>query len=81
MKVMRYKTDKGVRVALLVSEGRKWLKVIIMDSAGIKISRKPLPEKHYMDEMTNSVRKVKKQFRMAGRAFGITKSAKQALRG
>jgi len=80
MQVVRYRTDHGTCCAL-VESGRKWLQVIQMDSSGIRVRKVPCSDERYMTPMDYPLAKAKKRFRLAGRRFGITKGAKQLLRG
>ena len=87
MKVMRYKVQDhdmgraGTYTVLLVKTGRKFLHVIFMDSAGIKLTKVKVKEHDYMWELdTYPLKAAIKRFKIAGRNFGITHSAKQALK-
>lgn len=81
MRVVRYRTDRGVFNAMVDDTGRKWLKVLIMDAGGIRIQKQPRSEERFMSTLDYPLAKARKRFRAAGRKFGITKSAKQLLRG
>lgn len=86
MQVVRYHTDNGYVAALKVVVGRKMIQLIPMDSAGIKIVKVPLEQERYMKPMELKgkpypINRAKKLLRASGRRFGITKSAKLALRG
>ena len=80
MQVVNYHTDDGHITGLLIDRGRKWLRFIPMKSSCIRIRRLPLSEEKYMTVLDNSIKKAAKQFRAAGRRFGITLAAKRALR-
>ena len=81
MQVMKYRTDQGVFQALVDDTGRKWLKVLVMDAGGIRIQKQPQSEARFMTPTDYPLAKARKRFRAAGKKFGITKSAKQLLRG
>lgn len=80
MRVVRYFTTDGQFIALVVNEGRKWMHVILMDSAGIRVSRVKLTEAKWMEPIDYPVKKAARKFLAAGRAFGITGSARKALK-
>ena len=82
---VRYRTDEGVYVALLVLRGTKYLHLIPMDSGGIKIIKVPLTEERYMKLLTKGantypLKRARKLFKRAGEVFGISEDAKKALR-
>jgi len=81
MQVVRYKTHNGTFTGIHVGDGRKFFKLILMDAAGIRIIKEPLGNKRFMTVLEYRTAKARKLFRAAGRRFGITKSAKKALRG
>lgn len=86
MEVVRYHTDKGFVTCLKVAVGRKLIQIIPMDSSGIKIVKVPLAQERLMKPLELKgkpypVKRAKKLLRASGRRFGITRSAKQALRG
>jgi len=83
MKVMRYRTDEGVFTVLLVKTGNKWAQVMFMDAAGIRIKRVPVADiERYMWELEcYPLQRAVRRFRAAGKRFGITGGAKQALKG
>ena len=64
--------------ALLVDEGRKWIKVIWPDAAGIRIRKVSTDSRYTAIEYPEA--KAKKHLRRMGKLFGITKSARRALR-
>jgi hypothetical protein len=65
----------------MVDEGRKWLRYIILDAGGLTIKRAPKSERKHMRPLDYNLNTAKRKFRAAGRKFGITKAAKQLLRG
>jgi len=70
--------DEGYKTGLVVGVGHKFLRVIYPDSAGIKIRKIALDSKYnVIDYPTN---RAKRKLRECGKNFGITKSAKVALR-
>lgn len=81
MKVVRYHDDHGSRICIQAIDGHKYISVIPMDSAGIRVVRVPVKDKDRISEVQYSLAKAKQKFRVAGQKFGITKQAKQLLRG
>lgn len=82
MIVVRYHTADSVEhAALLLAEGRKYLQVMTLDSSGIRIRKVLKGEAEHMQYVPRNVAKVAKHYRAAGKRFGITDSAKRALRG
>jgi hypothetical protein len=81
MKSVRYRTLSGVRPALVITEGRKFITMIWMDAAGIRLHKVPNSEARYMEPSPIQPTKFKRALLSAGRAFGITKGARAALRG
>jgi len=76
--VIKIHEDEGYRTALVVGMGHKFMRVIYPDSAGIKIRKFNLDSKYQvLDYPTN---RAKRKLRECGKKFGITKSAKVALR-
>ncbi len=70
--------DEGYKTGLVVGVGHKFLRVIYPDSSGIKIRKIALDSKYnVIDYPTN---RAKRKLRECGKNFGITKSAKVALR-
>ncbi len=79
MEVVRYKTNDGQSTAI-VEAGRKWIRVILMDSGGISVKKVPKTEERFMSPLDYSLNKAKVKFRDSGRRFGITRAAKLLLR-
>lgn len=79
--VVRYHTDDGHITGLLIDKGRKYLRFIPMKAKCIRVHRLLVAEEKYMTELDTPLKKAAKQFRAAGRRFGITTAAKLALRG
>lgn len=76
--VIRLHEDEGYRTGLVVSVGHKYIGVIYPDSSGMRIRKVKLDSRYtVLDYPTN---KAKKKLRECGKNFGITKTAKVALR-
>lgn len=79
--VVRYWSEVGgYVVALKVKEGPKFITVIPMDSAGIRLVKIPVKEAA-ITPIEYSLKKAKKIFRAAAKKFGVTTGAKPYLRG
>lgn len=84
MKVMRYRSESGVKTALLVKEGRKYLQILLLDYP-MRIRRVPHIEARYMTEMDYPVNRAKRMYRDFARAHyeglrNVPKSVRAALR-
>ena len=79
-KVIRYRTDEGVFTGLQILEGHKFIHLILMDSAGIRIRKVPVAEGRFIKVLDYPLQRAALVFRKAGGNFGITDGAKQALR-
>lgn len=71
----------GWHNGLLVKRGRTMLHLILMDSAGLRVSKVPLVEERNMEKTDYSVAKAKKRFRVAFKIFGGTREARRHLKG
>ena len=71
--------DEGYRTALVVAVGPKFTQLIWADSSGMKINKLPTTTLKFTT-MDYPLAKAKKAMRLMGKRFGITKSAKRALR-
>lgn len=71
MKLVRYKTNEGVRTALVVKEGRKWMHVALIGETHLKKLR--LTEQRYMTEMGDATKKQIAQFNRVARNFGASR--------
>lgn len=78
-KVIRVHQDEGVRTGLVVSQGPRWIHIIWPDSAGIRIRKISVDSR--ITEIDYPIKRAKQTLRRCGKNFGITKSAKIALRG
>lgn len=79
--IVKIHTDEGIRAAIVVLVARKYTHFIWAEDSrpGVQI-RKVLHPEIRAEVITYSLAKAKKSFRRMGRSFGITKSAKRALR-
>ena len=80
--IIRVHEDEGVRTALVVTVGPKFVSLIWPDSAGMKIRKLPNDRRLRYDVLEDyPVRKAKRAMRAMCKRFGVTKSARLALRG
>lgn len=63
MKVIKYHTGEGQRHGLLVSTGRKFHRVLLMDYP-IRIRKVPLPEERHFKEM---------DYKVVGRPYPVSR--------
>lgn len=80
-----YHSDRGYRTGAIVSRGPKFLGVVLIKKP-VRIHRIPVSEGEFMKPLMKNgapypPRRMAKKLRDAGKRFGITKAAKQALRG
>ena len=81
LKVVCVHEDEGFRTGIQVGEGPKWVQIIWPDSAGIKIRKLPKTRELKLTELNDyRIERAKKILRKCGVKFGITKSARKALR-
>jgi hypothetical protein len=82
IQVMRYKTDEGVRTALVKDGGYKYLQVMMMYGGTLSVEKVPNDEFRYMDAWkTGQLRAMHLTiFRSYGRRYGMTQAAKSFLR-
>lgn len=83
MKVIKYHSAEGQRVALLVSTGHKLHKIIQMDNP-IRVTKVPISEDRYFTELDYPPAKAKRKFKAAVKRFhgsirNISKEAREAL--
>lgn len=70
--------DEGYRTGVVVAVGHKYISVIYPDSSGMRIKKIPVDSKY--EVINYPTKKAKAKLRKCGKAFGITKGAKKALR-
>lgn len=82
-KVVKWRSNEGVRSALLVNEGHKFVSLIPVDFP-VRIRKVPLVETRHMSECEYKgkpypVKRAVKVLKRMGKAYGITKAASKAL--
>lgn len=75
----RYRDSRQTRVALIVSTGRKWMKVLVVEAGQLKIVRRPLTDLSYMTSMSANQRKVKASLRRLARKRGTARPVRTFL--
>lgn len=80
MQVCKYRTDQGVFTALVGEPGRKLIPVVTIDHP-IRVRKVPMTEQKYMVPLEYPVKKAVRGFLKAGKALGMTKSARTFLKG
>jgi|18_taG_2_1085343.scaffolds.fasta_scaffold218421_1 hypothetical protein len=83
--VINWHRRDGFTTALLLSRGPKYLKVLPMSSGNLSVKTVPLSEERNMYPVLHKgnpypVDRAKRIYRKHGKAYGWTKSAKDALR-
>ena len=79
--VIKIHTDEGVRAAIVVLVAKKYTHLIWAEDSRPGVQIRKVPHNEIRAEVIDySLSKAKKSFRRMGRTFGITKSAKRALR-
>ena len=84
MKVVRYRTETGVRIGAIVSEGRKNMQVLLLDNP-LRMRSVPLAEQRYMTELDYKPSRFKRHLRHAARAWhgglrNVPKTVRAAIR-
>lgn len=82
---IRYHSEQGWAAGVIVARGRSFLHCIFVDAAGLTLTKLPVYAERNMVPLEYKgtpypPRRAAKHLRAMGRKFGITKSAKLALR-
>lgn len=82
MELMRYREEllKGARPALVVAEGRKWMKVLVVDHGRLRVVRRPLTEKAHMTPLRTNERKALASLRRLARRRGTSRTIREAVK-
>ena len=75
----RYHDSEQYRIALIVSTGRKWMKVLVVEAGRLKIVRRPLSDLSYMTSTTTNQRKSKATLRRMARRRGTPRLVRTFL--
>ena len=81
MNAVRYHSEEGNRLAVVVKEGHKWTHLVWIDYP-IRLRKVKKTEERYFKSIPDgNPERIARQMLEAGRgAFGITKGAEQALK-
>jgi hypothetical protein len=80
MQSVIYRSTTGVRPAVHLATGPKYITLVWMDAAGIRLHKLPRRDERYMTPTGYPVKKFARRLLQAGKRFGITKGARAALR-
>lgn len=82
MKLHRYREEllAGCRPAIILSEGRKWMEVLVVDAGRLKVVKRSLDEKKYMTPLQTNERKAKASIRRLARKPGTSSKIRKAVR-
>ncbi len=75
----RYHTEQGMVTALIVSEARKWMTVLVVDHGRLRLIREPVTEKQYMVPAQTNERKAKASLRRLARKRGTSRKIRAAI--
>ena len=76
----RYRDSEQCRSALIVSTGRKWMKVLVVEAGKLKIVRRRLSDMKYMESMEIKQRKTKATLRRMARRRGTSRAGRTFVR-
>ncbi len=79
MKAVRYRTDEGIRNGLLVGEGPKWLRLILPDCRGIRVTEVPVQDRQFISDLDVPVKRAIETLKVHGSLVGILKGAADIL--
>lgn len=80
--IYRYKTNEGTRCALILSIGRKWMRVGLIEPGLIKAKKVPISEQRYMAPLELSkgeARKANASVRRIMRKKGHTTKLREEI--
>ena len=85
MEVVKWRGDDGVRSAIIVNEGRKFISLIPIESGKVRIRKILLSEGRHLTPIKYKgkpypLSRAIRIFKRHAKSFGITDSAKRALR-
>tara|TARA_R110000823_G_scaffold178830_1_gene311258 strand:- start:16 stop:327 length:312 start_codon:yes stop_codon:yes gene_type:complete len=77
--IKNYRDYEQTRTAIIVSTGRKWMKVLVVEAGKLKIVRRPLSDLSYMTSAIINQRKEKATLRRMARRRGTAKAVRSFL--
>ena len=81
MELVRYREEllKGVRPALIVKEGRKWMQLAVIDQGKLRMTKRPMTDRQYMTPLELN-RKTKASLRRLARKRGTSRTVRAAIK-
>ena len=80
MQLQRYQDqDNNFRTALIASEGRKWMQVLVVNGGRLQMVRRPMTDKAYMNPMPTNERKARASLRRLARKRGTARNIRAAV--
>ena len=79
MNLQRYHTEQGMMTTLVVSEGHKWMTVLVVDGGRLRLIREPVTEKQYMVPALTNERKAIASLRRLARKSGTSHAIRTAI--
>mgnify|MGYP003649732252 FL=1 len=77
--IKNYRDYEQTRIAIIVSTGSKWMKVMVVEAGRLKIVRRPLSDMSYMTSAITDQRKSKATLRRMARRRGTAKAVRSFL--
>ncbi len=81
MKLQRYITDSGARIALVAEPDRKYMRLVYIDTP-VAVHKVPNDHARYMRDVLQGagpIKTVARKMLKAGKRLGITKAARKFL--
>ena len=69
----------GFRVALVISEGRKWMRLAVIDAGKLHVIKRSMDEQQHMTPMAMN-RKMKASLRRLARKKGTARAVRAAVK-
>ncbi len=81
MELMSYQEPLlgGFRTALVAKQGRKWMKIVVVEAGRLKMVRRPLTDKDHMTPVAWN-RKSKASMRRLARIKGTARNVREAVK-
>lgn len=80
-RVIRYRPadDEGARNGILVGEGPKWIKVIVPDCRGLRVTQVPVQDAKFITTIDAPVKRALETLKVMARHVGCLQSAAEVL--
>lgn len=79
MRAVRYRTEEGVRNGLLIGEGPKWIRLILPDCRGLRITEVPVTDRKFISDIDVPVKRALDNLKVHAQLVGCLKGAAEAL--